>query len=69
MMLKNPSTKYRHFNVVDLPDRTWPGQVQKAAPVWCSVDMRDGNQALIEPMNAERKRRFCWSRSGSRRSR
>ncbi|OCT26270.1 2-isopropylmalate synthase [Pseudomonas putida] len=58
MMLKNPSTKYRHFNVVDLPDRTWPGQVQKAAPVWCSVDMRDGNQALIEPMNAERKRRF-----------
>ena len=33
MMLKNPSTKYRHFNVVDLPDRTWPGQVQKAAPV------------------------------------
>lgn len=58
MMLKDPSTKYRHFNVVDLPDRTWPSNVQKAAPVWCSVDMRDGNQALIEPMNAERKRRF-----------
>jgi 2-isopropylmalate synthase len=58
MMLKDPSTKYRHFNVVDLPDRTWPGNVQKAAPTWCSVDMRDGNQALIEPMNAERKRRF-----------
>ncbi|MFJ4053764.1 2-isopropylmalate synthase [Pseudomonas sp. NPDC089743] len=58
MMLKDPSTKYRHFNVVDLPDRTWPSQVQQRAPVWCSVDMRDGNQALIEPMNAERKRRF-----------
>ncbi|MDH4550950.1 2-isopropylmalate synthase [Pseudomonas sp. BN607] len=58
MMLKDPSTKYRHFNVVDLPDRTWPSQVQQKAPVWCSVDMRDGNQALIEPMNAERKRRF-----------
>ncbi|AMA47586.1 2-isopropylmalate synthase [Pseudomonas alabamensis] len=58
MMLKDPSTKYRHFEVVDLPDRTWPNNVQQAAPTWCSVDMRDGNQALIEPMNLERKRRF-----------
>ncbi|WVV48408.1 2-isopropylmalate synthase [Pseudomonas sp. NA13] len=58
MMLKDPSSKYRHFTTVDLPDRTWPGQVQSVAPSWCSVDMRDGNQALIEPMNAERKRRF-----------
>ncbi|MGS7253038.1 2-isopropylmalate synthase [Pseudomonas sp. SK] len=58
MMLKDPSTKYRHFATVDLPDRTWPGRVQKVAPTWCSVDMRDGNQALIDPMNAERKRRF-----------
>lgn len=58
MMLKDPSSKYRHFATVDLPDRTWPSKVQKAAPTWCSVDMRDGNQALIEPMNAERKRRF-----------
>lgn len=58
MMLKDPSTKYCHFATVALPDRSWPGKVQKAAPTWCSVDMRDGNQALIEPMNAERKRRF-----------
>jgi len=58
MMLKDPSAKYRHFTTVDLPDRQWPSQVQAAAPIWCSVDMRDGNQALIEPMNAERKRRF-----------
>ncbi|MFJ4131459.1 2-isopropylmalate synthase [Pseudomonas cyclaminis] len=58
MMLKNPSSKYRHFTTVDLPDRQWPSKVQAAAPTWCSVDMRDGNQALIEPMNAERKRRF-----------
>lgn len=58
MMLKDPSRKYRHFTTVNLPDRTWPSTVQVAAPTWCSVDMRDGNQALIEPMNAERKRRF-----------
>jgi len=58
MMLKDPSSKYRHFAAVDLPDRQWPNGVQKVAPTWCSVDMRDGNQALIEPMNAERKRRF-----------
>ena len=57
-MLKDPSRKYRHFTTVNLPDRTWPSTVQVAAPTWCSVDMRDGNQALIEPMNAERKRRF-----------
>ena len=47
MMLKDPSIKYRHFATVDLPDRQWPNQVQKVAPTWCSVDMRDGNQALI----------------------
>ena len=58
MMLKDPSRKYRHFDTVDLPDRKWPCNVQRLAPTWCSVDMRDGNQALIDPMNAERKRRF-----------
>lgn len=58
MMLKDPSSKYRPFTTVDLPDRQWPAKVQRVAPTWCSVDMRDGNQALIEPMNAERKRRF-----------
>jgi len=58
MMLKDPSRKYRHFDTVDFPDRKWPSKVQRLAPIWCSVDMRDGNQALIDPMNAERKRRF-----------
>ncbi|WP_449432045.1 2-isopropylmalate synthase [Pseudomonas putida] len=58
MMLKDPSIKYRHFDTVNLTDRRWPDNVQTAAPTWCSVDMRDGNQALIDPMNAERKRRF-----------
>lgn len=57
-MLTDPSKKYRHFDTIDLPDRQWPGRVQRIPPIWCSVDMRDGNQALIEPMNAERKRRF-----------
>ena len=50
--------KYRHFVGPDLPDRTWPGNRIETAPVWCSVDLRDGNQALIEPMDAERKMRM-----------
>ena len=50
--------KYRPYAPVDLPDRRWPGRVIDAAPVWCSVDLRDGNQALIEPMGPERKRRL-----------
>ena len=57
-MLTNPSTKYRAFTPVDLPDRTWPSAVIAAPPTWCSVDLRDGNQALIEPMDAARKRRM-----------
>ncbi len=55
-MISNPQTKYRSFPVVGLTDRTWPDQVISAPPTWCSVDLRDGNQALIEPMNPERKR-------------
>ena len=55
-MLRNPSTKYRSFPPIGLIDRTWPGRVISAPPVWCSVDLRDGNQALIEPMDAARKR-------------
>lgn len=58
MMLQDPSTKYRPFEAVDLPDRQWPAQRITHPPVWCSVDMRDGNQALIDPMDLERKRRF-----------
>ena len=57
-MLRIPSTKYQSFKAIDLSDRTWPNQVIKAPPTWCSVDLRDGNQALIEPMDAARKRRM-----------
>ncbi|MGA9025882.1 MAG: 2-isopropylmalate synthase, partial [Steroidobacteraceae bacterium] len=57
-MLRNPSTKYRAFTPVGLTDRTWPNRVISAPPLWCSVDLRDGNQALIEPMDAIRKRRM-----------
>ncbi len=53
-----PSTKYQPFAPIPLPDRTWPGKTITRAPIWCSVDLRDGNQALIEPMGAERKRRM-----------
>ena len=57
-MLKNPSTKHRAYPPIDLPDRRWPGKLITAAPTWCSVDLRDGNQALIEPMDPERKLRL-----------
>jgi 2-isopropylmalate synthase len=57
-MLSDPSTKYRAFAPIDLPDRTWPGRTIVKPPQWCSVDLRDGNQALIEPMDAARKRRM-----------
>ncbi|MBD1554401.1 2-isopropylmalate synthase [Pseudomonas typographi] len=57
-MLKDPSKKYRAFPTIDLPDRTWPSKAITAAPIWCSSDLRDGNQSLIEPMDAEKKLRF-----------
>ncbi len=50
-----PFNRYRPFGAIDLPDRTWPTKVIAAAPLWCSVDLRDGNQALIEPMDSDRK--------------
>ena len=50
--------KYKPFKPVDLADRQWPSRTIEQAPIWCSVDLRDGNQALIEPMNAERKHRM-----------
>ena len=50
--------KYRPYAGPDLPDRTWPGMRINTAPVWCSVDLRDGNQALIEPMDSDRKMRM-----------
>ncbi len=53
-----PIHKYRSFPAIDLPDRRWPTQVIDRAPLWCSVDLRDGNQALVEPMGPDRKRRM-----------
>jgi 2-isopropylmalate synthase len=57
-MLRDPSTKYRPFPTIDLPDRQWPSRTITKTPIWLSTDMRDGNQALIDPMDAERKTRF-----------
>ena len=57
-MLHDPSSKYRAFPPIQLPDRQWPNQVISKPPVWMSTDLRDGNQALFEPMNAERKLRM-----------
>jgi 2-isopropylmalate synthase len=54
-MLKDPSKKYRAFPPVRLPDRQWPNRVLTQAPRWCSVDLRDGNQALAVPMNVSQK--------------
>ena len=53
-----PFHHYRPYATVDLPDRTWPDVVLERAPIWCSTDLRDGNQALVNPMDAARKRRF-----------
>src|SRR5215470_13464138 len=55
LMLKDPSKKYRPSPPVPLPDRQWPSRVLTRAPRWCSVDLRDGNQALAVPMNVGQK--------------
>jgi 2-isopropylmalate synthase len=57
-MLRDPSQKYRPFPQINLPDRSWPSQTITSAPRWLSTDLRDGNQALIDPMGAEKKTRF-----------
>ncbi len=57
-MLQNPAAKYRAFPPVQLTDRTWPDRVISHPPIWMSTDLRDGNQALIEPMSPEKKLRF-----------
>src|SRR5690348_17219660 len=57
-MTAMPIHKYRPFPPIKLPDRQWPARAITKAPTWCSVDLRDGNQALIEPMGPERKRRM-----------
>ena len=54
-MISNPQQKYRPFPPVQLPDRQWPSRVLTRAPIWCSVDLRDGNQALAVPMNVSQK--------------
>ena len=53
-----PYQKYRPYPKVELADRTWPTKRLKRAPIWCSVDLRDGNQALVDPMNSTRKKRM-----------
>ncbi len=57
-MTAMPIHKYQAFKPIDLPDRRWPSRAITRAPTWCSVDLRDGNQALVEPMGPERKRRM-----------
>ncbi|MDD3370923.1 MAG: 2-isopropylmalate synthase, partial [Alphaproteobacteria bacterium] len=57
-MKKNPAEKYTPFPPIRLSDRQWPSRVITKAPLWCAVDLRDGNQALIDPMDAKKKLRF-----------
>jgi 2-isopropylmalate synthase len=57
-MLQHPETKYRPFQPINLADRQWPNRTITKPPVWMSTDLRDGNQSLFEPMNAERKMRM-----------
>ena len=57
-MLQHPETKYRPFQPINLADRQWPNRTITTPPVWMSTDLRDGNQSLFEPMNAERKMRM-----------
>ena len=58
MSVMNPNGKYRAFEDVPLKNRTWPDKKITKAPMWCSVDLRDGNQALINPMSVEQKLEF-----------
>src|SRR5512134_3122617 len=57
-MTVDPATQYTAFEAIALAHRRWPTRTLTRPPVWCSVDLRDGNQALIEPMDAERKLRM-----------
>ncbi|TAD80520.1 MAG: 2-isopropylmalate synthase, partial [Sphingomonadales bacterium] len=57
-MLTEPSVKYRPFGQINLPDRQWPSRLITRAPRWLSTDLRDGNQSIIDPMDAVKKRRF-----------
>lgn len=57
-MLSQPQNKYRPFEFLDFPERTWPNKKILQAPIWCSTDLRDGNQALANPMDHDRKLKF-----------
>ena len=57
-IINDSASKYKPFNLIELNDRTWPSRSIEISPQWCSVDLRDGNQALIEPMGEERKLRM-----------
>lgn len=57
-MIANPSSKYQRFVGIALPDRQWPNNIIEKPPIWMSTDLRDGNQALIDPMNVQTKLRF-----------
>ena len=57
-MLRDPSAKYAPFPQIDLPDRQWPTRTITAPPRWLSTDLRDGNQAIVDPMDAHKKNRF-----------
>ena len=57
-MLQNPAAKYQAFPPVNLVDRNWPNRTITQPPIWMSTDLRDGNQSLFEPMNAEKKMRM-----------
>lgn len=57
-MFRDKIKKYRSYPTVDLPDRTWPGTTITKSPMWCSVDLRDGNQALVQPMSLDEKLEF-----------
>lgn len=55
---QDPSKKYKKYTPINLPDRTWPSKTIDGPPIWLSTDLRDGNQALVNPMTIEQKRRF-----------
>ena len=56
--MKKGYEKYRGFKPINIPDRTWPDKTITKAPTWCPVDLRDGNQALVDPMNLQEKLEF-----------
>lgn len=56
--MPDAAVKYRAYPQINIPDRTWPSKVITKAPIWCSVDLRDGNQALVDPMGHDRKARM-----------